>query len=173
MRTLMDQCGFTWRERCVLEALILLARPDGRVYHGNVKLAALASEVGPAIAVAMGYRRRRLTARLDLPYFCRLLAYLYRLGLVDRFWPRLSAKGRWHRVLRIVPEALLVYAAWGQSRGRRWRSRDGRLPDAPEPRNRKFKEGRGKDPSNGREHKYTDGNWRYMHGPEWGCLSGT
>lgn len=167
VRTLLDQCGFSWRERCVLEALVRLARPDGRVFFGNLKVAAVATEVGPEIASDMGSPRRWTTARLDHPYICRLIARLRRLGVLDHYWPRLGPKARWHRVLRIRIEGLRVYASWGQARGRPWRSRDGRCPDAPEPRIRDFRMRRLSNRLKEKSYEYTDGNWRFMHGPEW------
>lgn len=167
VRALLDHCGFSWRQRCLLEALIVLARADGRVFHGNVKLAQLATHLGPSVAKTMGIARLRTTARIDLPYLCRTLARLRRLGIIDHFWPRLGPKARWHRVLRIREEALRVYAAWGEARGRRWRSCEGRRPDAPEPRIRDFRMRRLSNRLNEETHEFTDGNWRFMHGPEW------
>lgn len=167
VRALLDRCGFSWRQRCVLEALVLLARADGRVFHGNARLARLGTQLGPSVAKAMGIARRRTTARIDLPYLCRTLARLRRLGIIDHFWPRLGPKARWHRVLRVREEALRVYAAWGEARGRRWRSRDGRCPDAPEPRVWSFRMRRLSNQNREGGFAYTDGNWRYMHGPEW------
>lgn len=168
VRALLDRCGFSWRMRCLLEALVHLAKADGRVFHGNAKLARLATHLGPSVAKAMGIVRRRTTAAFDLPYLCRTIARLRRLGVLDHYWPRLGPKARWHRLLRVREEALRVYAAWGEARGRRWRSRDGRCPDAPEPRVRSFRMRRLSNRAKQVEHQYSDGNWRFMHGPEWG-----
>ena len=131
---LLCQSRFSWRERTVLQALVMLAKPGGRVYVGNRRLADVSSRLGPQIAAEMDLRRRRFPV-IDRAYLVRVLLNLRRRGIVDHFWPRLSAKRRTFRVLRIRVEGLIACAEWGLARRRRWNSScDPTPPDAPLPR---------------------------------------
>lgn len=165
IRTLVAKCSFTWRERCLIEALLMLARRDGRVFEGNERLADEVSRVGHTVAAEMGLSRRRFP-RIDRAYLVRLLAHLRRRGLVDHFWPRLSPTRRWFRVLRLRIEGFRACAAWGEAWRRRWRSNGDPTPSsAPLPR---FYSWRMRRIGNrGSEHALVAKVWRNQNGAEW------
>lgn len=165
IRNLTSKCSFTWRERCLLEALLSLARADGRVYEGNDRLADEVSRVGQAVAAGMGLTRRRFP-RIDRAYLVRLLAHLRRRGLVDHFWPKLSPTRRWFRVLRLRIEGFRACAAWDDAWRRPWRSSFDPTPAAaPLPRVYSWRARRMFD--RGKEHVLTPTHWRQNFGPEW------
>ncbi|MCE9583378.1 MAG: hypothetical protein K8T20_12905 [Planctomycetes bacterium] len=167
VQALIPQAGFTWRQRTVLLALVVLARPDGRVYYGNRRLAEVASQLAPAVAAEMGLSRKHFPV-IDRAYLVRLLALLVRRGIVDRFWPKLGPTRRWHRVLRLRVEGLRAVAAWGKEHYRPWRCNSDPTPmAAPEPRVYSCWMKRISSRQKQLEHEYTAKEWRQNFGAEW------
>lgn len=120
-RALVSRLTWTWRERCVVEALLSSSRPDGASYLGNGKLQDRAQGLGPAAAQACGFSRYRGSwRRFGRVYFSRVLQRLVRRGIVSRTW-FLSAGARWVRGLRLSESGLRAYVKWQEDYGRPWR----------------------------------------------------
>lgn len=120
IRTLLPSAGLAWRDRTVVEALLQVADIAGRVFFGNQRLADLAAAVGPQVARAMGLRRTCFR-RFHVNHFAVVLARLRWLGIVDHWWPRVTASGRQYRILRVRVEGLQAFADFMAIAGRPWR----------------------------------------------------